>query len=391
MEQEVEIPKTPRCGSCQLYTKCISPKMQPTGRFQKKILILAEAPGKDEDKQGRQLVGNSGQELERTLSSFGIDMREDCLLTNTLICRPPGNSKPTPEQVYACLPNLLKTIEEYNPVVIIALGGASIYALTRWLHPDLTQGITAFQGYQIPCQKLNAWICPTFHPSYVLREDREVITSLFRRDLKNAVRIDSRPFKKVPDYESQTRVVSSSAAVKIIKWMEEQGGNIAYDYECDRTRPERKDSKIVTCAISWEGRRTIGYPWTPETAEATKNILLNPHIGKIGANIKFEQRWTYGKLGIRIPARDWVWDTQLTGHQIDNRDAVTSLSFQSFVYLGQGPYDRHIKKFFRSKGGPNSENNWREISLDHLMKYNAMDALLEFKLFEAQLDYLECV
>src|SRR5690606_23623431 len=123
----------PQCGACGLFKTCKSPKMPVSGKGRREILVVAEAPGKDEDDRGIQLVGESGQLLERAMRKAGVDMRKDCWLTNSLICRPPNNRMPTKQEIDYCRPNLLKTIKELDPKVIILLGGSAVRSLIGYL------------------------------------------------------------------------------------------------------------------------------------------------------------------------------------------------------------------------------------------------------------------
>ena len=67
-----------KCGLCGLYKNCISPKMPPTGKGRKKILIVAEAPGEEEDKRNTQLIGRAGKYTRRVLKTLNIDLDIDC-------------------------------------------------------------------------------------------------------------------------------------------------------------------------------------------------------------------------------------------------------------------------------------------------------------------------
>ena len=114
------------CYSCGLYKNCITPKMQPTGKGEKKILVIAEAPGKMEDLHGTQLIGQAGQTLRRYLKKYGVDLDRDCWKTNVIICRPANNKTPTSKQINCCRPNLIKTIEELKPEKILLLGSIAL-------------------------------------------------------------------------------------------------------------------------------------------------------------------------------------------------------------------------------------------------------------------------
>jgi uracil-DNA glycosylase len=82
------------CEQCGLYKGCVSPKMEVTGKGGKKILIIAEAPGKTEDEQGIQLIGEAGQILRNCLEELDYNLDRDFWKTNIINCRPPGNRNP---------------------------------------------------------------------------------------------------------------------------------------------------------------------------------------------------------------------------------------------------------------------------------------------------------
>lgn len=373
----------PKCGECGLYQKCKSPKMPPSGKGRKKILILGEAPGATEDQQGIQFVGDSGQLLERTLRKVGIDMRRDCYITNIAICRPPNN-KLDERVINYCRPNLIQTIKELQPEIIIPLGASAVKSLIGWLWKEDVKGIGRWVGWQIPSQQLNAWITPTWHPSFLLRSEEtkggtEVLELLFERHLQAAVALEGRPWKVVPDYASKVKILMDvdEAAVKIREFLKAKV--IAFDYETTSLKPDGSHAEIVCCSIS-DGKTTIAYPWHGKTERATKELLLSD-VGKVASNMKFEHRFSLAKLGVEV--RNWKWDTMIAAHVIDNRKAITSIKFQSFVLLGMPSYDNDVKPYLKSKGS-NLPNKVRQASLPKLLLYCGLDSLLEIKVAKIQ-------
>src|ERR1019366_6190445 len=192
---KTSIPLLPQCGVCGLYKTCKSPKMKVDGRGRKKILLLGEAPGKNEDDKGVPFIGESGQLLERVLKRVGIDMREDCWITNSNICRPPDNRTPTDKEIDYCRPNLINTIKELNPNIIIPLGGIAIQSLIGWTWKESVGKVNHWLGCKIPNQRPNCWICPNWHPSYVSRlqnqegkrDESRIVDFYFLKYLREAV------------------------------------------------------------------------------------------------------------------------------------------------------------------------------------------------------------
>lgn len=382
--------RVPQCGACGLDKTCKSPKMPPTGKGGKRILIVAEAPDKDEDAAGKQLVGVSGQMLSETLSRCGVYMRQDCWLTNALICRPPGNVIKDKRAVEYCRPNLLRTVEELSPEVIILLGDTAVKSLIGHLWKEDCGDINRWAGFQIPSQAINAWICPTYHPSDIMQErEREapVLRALFERHLEAAVKLDGRPWRKVPNYQEQVEVLVNpeEAAAALDEILSEEPGTIAFDFETDRLKPDNKASRIICCSVCWEGKRTIAFPWIGGVVPRMTRLLTDKRWRKIGFNIKFEDRWVRARLGVQV--KGWIWDGMIASHVLDCRPDITGLKFQAFALLGQPSYNDHIENLFRpTVDGGNNQNRIAEVRLKDLLIYCGMDSLLEYKVGKIQME-----
>ena len=134
------------------------------------IMLVGEAPGAEEDRQGQPFVGVSGQLLDRMLASIGL-YREAVFITNMLAWRPPGNRKPTPEETSMCLPFIRRQIELIAPRVLVFVGGTSATTLL-----DNRAGITRMRGrwFDYPVRSGGSGVdipaMPIFHPAYLLRQ-----------------------------------------------------------------------------------------------------------------------------------------------------------------------------------------------------------------------------
>ena len=136
------------------------------GNPDSKIMMIGEAPGKDEDRMGIPFVGQAGQLLDKMLKSIGLD-RQQIYITNFIPWRPPGNRTPSSEEISQLRPFMLKHIQLKKPDIIVALGGVSAKAL---LDTDL--GILKLRGRFQEKQlglKQPIRILPTLHPAYLLR------------------------------------------------------------------------------------------------------------------------------------------------------------------------------------------------------------------------------
>jgi uracil-DNA glycosylase family 4 len=130
------------------------------------LMLIGEAPGRDEDLQGLPFVGRSGQLLDRMLAAIGLD-RTQCYITNVVPWRPPGNRTPTPQETEICKPFIERHIELVRPRHVCLLGSASAKTLL-----STQDGILSLRGrwheMSIAGQKLPA--LPTLHPAYLLRQ-----------------------------------------------------------------------------------------------------------------------------------------------------------------------------------------------------------------------------
>ncbi len=382
-----KIPTKARCGTCGLYKHCKSPKMSPTGEGCKKILFIAEAPGEVEDRKNIQLVGKAGQLFRKYLRKEGIDLDRDCWKTNAIICRPINNETPDKNKIIACRPNLMNTIKQYQPNVIVLLGKVAIHSLISILWKEDEGTVSKWAGYCIPCHSPNAWIIPTYHPSFLLRTKNKALEKIFARHLKMAVeKSKTRPWKTIPSYENKIKIIMNPVeAAREIKVMMAFGSPIAFDYETNCLKPEGKGPKIYTCSICWKGKETIAFPWKREAIEAT-NLLLKSSIPKIASNIKFEDRWTRAKMG--HPVKNWWWDTMLAAHVLNYAPGVTSLTFQSFVLLGAQVYDDSVSPFLKSVG-KSRFNRIQDVDLKDVLLYNGLDSFFAYKVAMKQMKLFE--
>lgn len=137
------------------------------GPIDSDIMIIGEAPGADEDRQGKPFVGRSGQMLDTMLSYIGLNREEHFRITNIVFWRPPGNRKPNAGEVALCWPFSRRHIELVQPKVILAVGGLSAQTL---IDPNLR--ITRERGKwrSLAVEGTDVPILPTLHPAYLLRQ-----------------------------------------------------------------------------------------------------------------------------------------------------------------------------------------------------------------------------
>ncbi|MGA7097435.1 MAG: uracil-DNA glycosylase [Acidimicrobiia bacterium] len=153
------------------------------------LMLVGEAPGKNEDLQGEPFVGAAGRLLDTLLGEIGIS-RDEVYIANVLKCRPPGNRDPRTEEIDECKGYLREQIRLISPIVVVTLGN---FATKLLLRTDV--GITRMRGRRYPWW-LGSTLIPTFHPAAALRSGDRV-TDQMRADfaLVKAVLDEGRPIQ----------------------------------------------------------------------------------------------------------------------------------------------------------------------------------------------------
>lgn len=171
-----------KCTKCPLHESRTNP-VPGEGPPDAKVMFIGEAPGAEEDKQGRPFVGPAGRFLTSLLEIAGLK-REEVFITNIVKCRPPGNREPKPNEVEACKEYLLAQIAAISPKVICLLGSP---ALKTVLDPKLS--ISRVHG--TPFRRQGILYVPLYHPA----------AALHRQDLKPALKEDFMRLKTILEQE----------------------------------------------------------------------------------------------------------------------------------------------------------------------------------------------
>jgi len=180
-EIEKEIRSCKRCELWKTKTNYVPGEGNPNA----KIVFVGEAPGREEDKQGRPFVGNAGKYLTEVLKKMGVD-RKDVFITNVLKCRPPKNRDPKPEEIEACKPFLIKQLDAIKPDLIVCLGrfaGSVVFDLFGLKFP----GISKVKGKVFEVERWGkiVRIGAVYHPAAVLY--RPQLKKEFEEDLRNVL------------------------------------------------------------------------------------------------------------------------------------------------------------------------------------------------------------
>src|SRR5256712_7201721 len=147
-----------RCGLCEGRTQVVNTYGNPKAR----LMFVGEAPGADEDAQGKPFVGRAGQLLTKIIEAIGMK-REEVLIGNVNRCWPPGNRQPTLEEAAICRPFLFREIAAIQPEVIVVMGNTALRNLL-----EEREGISRVRGKFRDFRGIK--VMPTFHPAYLLRD-----------------------------------------------------------------------------------------------------------------------------------------------------------------------------------------------------------------------------
>lgn len=399
------------CQACPLnHAKGLkSPKMVATGSEKPLIYVLGEGPGKEEDKQGRQFVGRTGQLLRGYLPGSIIPKIR---WNNVINCRPEGNRTPTQVEISCCRSRIVTDIEATKPKAIFGFGNVPL----QWAINE--QKITTWRGMRIPVQigKHYCYYYPFHHPSYLSRmQQRHPVSGkslpsefekFFERDLKRAIR----EVKKLPDatvvsgkeITDGVEVITSEKGWGDVKRIRERLkafgklDTVAFDYETAsnetvkerQLRPYGKGSRLLTIAVGTE-EDVIAFPimhreaqWSNKQREAVLEIwteFLRSPAEKIAHNLFFELEWTSVLIG-RDLIRSCTWhDTMAQAYVLSRPRGTTSLD--ALILTGFGFRLKQVSSVNLS----NLDNE----PLERVLLYNGLDAKWTHALFGLQRDELK--
>lgn len=154
------------CTLCEL-SRSRTQTVFGVGNREADWLVIGEAPGKDEDRQGEPFVGRAGQLLNAMLKAVGLE-REQVYIANILKCRPPNNRDPRPEEVVRCEPYLMRQIALIQPKLILAVGRIAAQNLLKTDTP-----IGKLRGRVHRLGDTGIPVVATYHPAYLLRSPQE--------------------------------------------------------------------------------------------------------------------------------------------------------------------------------------------------------------------------
>jgi len=372
------------CAACGLYSDAKSPRMKPYGEFQKGIMVIGDSPDQKDDASGKPWQGSAGRFLRKEYARHGIDLYKDCLSLNSINCyMGKKGGKKSSHAISCCRPSIFRQIKTHSPKVIILHGESALTSIIGAKWNKGLGGLSKWRGWAIPDGELGAWICPTFHPSTILRqEEKSEMDILWDQDLKQAFSKVGEAFPYPGNPEDS--IVITDDIPGVLKEMRDSP-LIAFDIETTGLKPYNvSQHKIVSISFCNSPDKAYAMPFPTEKRhlQQLKELLEDPGIKKIAANMKYEDTWLNILHDIEVSS--WWFDTMQAAHILDNRPGITGLKFQSYVNFGVLGYEDDVNPFLQTQDSfgtnrimelVNNKSGFRKLLL-----YNGLDSLLEFRL-----------
>jgi uracil-DNA glycosylase family 4 len=389
--------RTLSCISCGLYKDVLSPRMQPFGNFKKEIMIVGEGPGKTEDRRGNPWQGRAGGVVKDALEDLGISLFEDCVSVNAVNCRPPDNRAPTAHELACCRAKIVNpAIAEYSPRLILLMGASAVSSVLGSIVAEAQDAVIGkWRGFCIPVPDLGAWVCPTYHPSFVMREEsKPEVETVWKSDIKRALKFLDADKPVVENHREKVTILRDEQSIlRALHRARVRKGYFSFDYETTGLRASVQ--KLVCVSFCQSPDRAYSFMLdnaSDAVRQAWREIMLDDKIGKISHNLNFESQWS--RFHFDIDHIQWAWDSMLCAHVLDNRPGICSLKHQAFLNFGVTPYDDLVGPFLRSVDprNPAAPNRIYEFieryGQDELLIYNGIDSLVAFRLAMRQMSEL---
>lgn len=364
------------CGLCGLERQrgLHHPKLEPYGKGRKKVMVWGEAPGENEDYEGIPFCGKAGKFLRKRFAKHGLDLERDCIVINSCDCRPmegDANRKPTAQEVNCCHRRKEELLKKYKPKVIFLLGDTAVKSF--YSDPDrkfmLDLPLASFRGKVIPDLKAKAWVCHSYHPSYITRGNEDQ-TEIFDLDFKTFVDQIGRDRPEHAFKPEDIFLLEDNEAESFLKMMLKKGFPFFFDYETSSVRYHEGIHEIYTVSVSFDGVGAFVFQWKAELRHLWKELLEDPTIPKFAQGIKHEHLASHWVLD--IDPQGWEHDTMVAAHVLDESKRVTNLKKQNYIRFGYPDYGAHITPFLRAK--PKKKNRYTELDQEETARYCGEDS-----------------
>jgi len=367
------------CESCPLYTNSFF--VPSDGPDKAALVLVGEAPGRDEVRGGKPFVGASGKLLDQLLPSIGLE-RADVFITNVCLCRPKDNANPPTQAIRSCHNRLVSEIEEREPTVVVALGNFAARAI---LGTD--EGITKLRvgpPKQTDVLEGELVVIPTFHPAAslynpgafpdIVTDFEKIPAALGRKETIHVSRDWTVPEIRIFDSPlagdaALTELLNASRIEEVALDIE-----VGTEKDTDLGRADRQELLCVGISHRAGAAFVLG-------TSAVQNGSVRSKLGDVMARKRIiAQNGKFDLAGLtpfnpEAALTALSFDTMLAHYTLDERRGTHSLDQLAIEYLGSPDWKA---EFRRVRGG----GSYADAPRDLLYKYNAYDASNTFLLKE---------
>jgi DNA polymerase-1 len=349
--------RNPDCEACALHKGRRTVCVPGDGDLDAEILLLGEAPGKQEDAGGLPFIGRSGELLRMSLEDYGIDK---WYIRNTVNCWPPGNRTPTQQEMKACRPYLDATIAAMpNLRVIVCLGAPALKAIAK------RGGIVKKCGKPFT-KKVNDRafiIMPCVHPAYVLR--KESALDMFLGALRGV------PGLLTGIERGFTRHLKGHLAVAEIKRRADVRKKTAFDFETTSLDPRRCSIRRIGFYSGTKGQKPVSCDVnTPAVLAAVREFCVG-RTPKVVFNLGFEDQVSWLNLGVKL--NNVVADVQLLSFR-HNENIIPNLGSVAATWVPEVSGFKIDSELALREG-----ETWGTINDAVLSDRNAVDCYATYK------------
>lgn len=363
MDQEFSKAPGARCWECPLRD---CPPVYGSGPAKASLVVVGEAPGENEVKEGIPFVGKSGQLLDRVLDYHGYK-REEVYFTNACLCRPPDNATPTAKAIKACRTRLVEEVRLHSPSNVLAVGATAAKSVR-----NTADGINVLRS-EPPAwsEELDARVICTFHPAAVLYKQGYNLFPSILKDVEKTKRVETKWER------TQFRVVDNiDDGIRALAELEKRP-EVTLDVEVDHEKGWPNDPKNLL-KLS-EGFLSTAISHRPGAAVVFSREVCNdprfyrtldqlfqhgPKFGFQYGKFDIQRLWTLGVPNARIDE-----DSAYGHYATDERVGTHDLEQQAVEILGAPRYKTDTRQWLPHKGA-----SLKLLPLPILYEYNAADA-----------------
>lgn len=383
--------RKPTCLTCKLKEKCRNKRIPPIGNLDGSVLVVWGSVTASEDKAGTMLMEDQLIRIKRTLSQNHVNVRDCCFVRAVRCC----TESPTDKEIISCSEHLYSLVSKGSFSNVLLIGKQAVTAFFSYQDNDFAT-YARLRGMTVPDLKYGVYVSVINEPieDSNSRYGQDIIgNTLFLNDVAAFI-----PFhkKRIPGrYKKHRDFIFPCTSAEAVKEMDKvlrgkYRDFIAFDFETTGLRPYNKGHQIVSCSIAVSKEYCFSFMMTKKTAKWLKKILRNPNIPKVAANMKFEKTWS--KVILSCTVNNFLLDTVVAAHVIDNRAKVTAVKFQAFALFGIYGYEKAVEPYIGSSAedkdrlGCNAMNTMLQCPEDLMLEYVGLDSLLEYWIALEQMD-----